>query len=214
MKRRTAPSWAVMLLVLVLGACTGGNRSASSASTGDNAKPTTLLTIGGSATEGDGVPDRFRAAWPYLLFDDAFPISTSLVNAALDDATVANARADQLPLAREVKPQVVAVWLGMDDLAQHTPINQFSSELRSLIEELRIAGAQRILVADLPRTFGVGVIAYDRAIRSAVQSTNATFVELQNAAISLVPSRGLADQPDAASHRVIATAFEQALKRA
>ena len=213
MKRYAARAWSSMVLVLALGACTGGSHPAPSASAGDNAKPTTLLTIGGSATEGDGVPDRFRDAWPYLLFDEAFPVSTSLVNAALDDATVANAEVDQLPLAREVKPQVVAVWLGIDDLAQHTPIDQFSSGLHTLIEELRANGAQRILVADLPRVFGVGAAAYDTATRSVVQSTNATFVELENAAISLRPSRGLADQPDTASHRVIATAFERALKR-
>ena len=117
------------------------------------------------------MPDRLRDAWPYLLFDEAFPISTSLVNAALDGATVARAEADQLPLAREVKPRVVAIWLGIDDLAQHTPVAHFSSELRALIEELRATGAQRILVADLPRAFGSGVTEYDTAIRSVVEST-------------------------------------------
>ena len=214
MRRRAAQAWASTALVLVFafGACSESH-PAPNATNNSTGKSTILVTIGGSATEGDGVPDRFRDAWPYILFDEAFPISTSLVNAALDDATVARAQADQLPLAREVKPQVVAIWLGTDDLAQHTPVAYFSSELRTLIEELRATGAQRILVADLPRAFGAGVREYDTAIRRVVQSTNATFVELENAPISLVTDRGSAEQPDTASHRVIATAFEQALKR-
>ena len=72
------------------------------------------------------------------------------------------------PLAQEVKPQVVAVWLGIDDLAQHTPIDQFASELRDLIDELRATGAQRILVADLPRVFGAGALSYNTERKSVV----------------------------------------------
>ena len=213
MRPRIASACTSLGLVLVLSGCTAGTHRSPGLARAVNAKATTLLTIGGSATEGDGLPDRLHDAWPYLFFDEAFPVSTSLVNAALDDATVKNAQADQVPLAQEVRPQVVAVWLGIDDLAEHTPIDQFASELRALIEELRATGAQRILVADLPRVFGVGAVSYNAAIRRVVQSTNATLVELENAAISLVPSRGLADQPDAAAHRVIVSAFEQALKR-
>jgi hypothetical protein len=61
--------------------------------------------------------------------------------------------------------------------------------------------------------FGVGAASYNTATRRVVQSTNATLVELENAAIPLGPARGLANQPDAAGHRVIVSAFEQALKR-
>ena len=81
-----------MVLVLALGALHGRiairHRAPRPPTTRSRRR---CSTIGGSATEGDGVPDRFRDAWPYLLFDEAFPVSTSLVNAALDGATVANA---------------------------------------------------------------------------------------------------------------------------
>jgi lysophospholipase L1-like esterase len=215
MRPRYASAWTSLglVLMLVLSGCTAGTPRSPGLAGAVNAKATTLLTIGGSATEGDGLPDRLHDAWPYLLWDQAFPVSTSLVNAALDDATIKNAQADQLPLAQEVKPQVVAVWLGIDDLAQHTPIDQFAAELRALIDELRATGAQRILVADLPDAFGAGAVSYNTATRSVVQSTKATLVELEHAAISIAPSRGLADQPDAAAHRVVVSAFEQALKR-
>ena len=109
------------------------HHAAPSAAGGTQGKPTTLVTIGSSATEGDGVSNRFRQAWPYLFFDEAFPISTSLVNAAVDGATVANASTQQLPLVREVKADVVAIWLGVDDLENHTPIDQV--QLRAAIAD-------------------------------------------------------------------------------
>lgn len=209
---RASRALAAFGLVVVLGACSGSSHSATNAAGGAQEKPTTLVTIGSSATEGDGVADRFREAWPYLLFDEAFPVSTSLVNAAVDGATVANAPAQQLPLVREVKPEVVAIWLGVDDLQEHTPTGQFSSGLRTLIADLHSDGVTRILIADIPNAFGTSASSYDNAIRAVVRSTEVSLVELQNTAISLVPSRGLSNQPDAAGQRLIATAFERALR--
>ena len=84
--------------------------------------------------------------------------------------------------------------------------------MENLIQDLRATGAHRILVADIPSVFGEGSATYDVAIRQAVRATNATLVELERAAITLTPSRGLPDQPNAASQRVIALAFERALK--
>jgi hypothetical protein len=56
------------------------------------------------------------------------------------------------------------------------------------------------------------VAPYDIAIRRVVRSTGATLVELDDVAISLAHTDRLPDQPDAASHRLIAGAFERALR--
>lgn len=204
------PSLATIVLVVTLTACSGSGRPTSVAST-DNGAPTILLVMGGSATEGDGVANRFREAWPYLVFRDAFSRSTSLINAALDDATVANAQADQLPLVTEVKPDTVLIWLGVDDLSHRTPPAQFASQLCTLVDDIRATGTRRVLVADLPDALG-NTSAYNAAIRQVVAATNTKLVELEHAAIALVPTDGLPPQPDAASHRAIAQAFERALQ--
>ena len=112
---------------------------------------------------------------------------------------------------RRSKPDVVAVWLGIDDLSQRTPVGQFAAGLRTVIDDLRAAGADRILVADLPKAYG-DVSSYNAAIRGVVRSTKTTLVDLQDAAVSLARSDRFAAQPDAASQRVIAGAFEQALR--
>ncbi len=206
--RTTLPT---IVLVLILAACSGGGRPTIVPST-DNGPRTTLLVMGGSATEGDGVANRFREAWPYLVFRDAFSRSTSLVNAALDDATVANAQADQLPLVTEVKPDTVLIWLGVDDLIHRTPTAQFTSQLRTLIDNTRATGTRRVLVADLPDALGNTTSAYNAAIRQVVAATHTKLVELEHAAITLEPTDGLPPQPDATSHHAIAQAFERALQ--
>jgi lysophospholipase L1-like esterase len=204
-------SRATVVLLLTLNACSGGGRSTTVPPT-DNGAPTTLLVIGGSATEGDGVANRLRDAWPYLVFRDAFSRSTSLINAALDNATVANAHADQLPLVTEVKPDTVLIWLGVDDLIHRTPTAQFASQLRTLIDDARATGTRRILVADLPDALGNTTSAYNAALRQVVAATHTKLVELEHVTITLVPTDGLPPQPDAAGHRAIAQTFERALR--
>ena len=127
-----AQPWAAMLLV-ARAQCLCGRRTIRprAPQLATTRKPTTLVTIGGSATEGDGVQDRFRAAWPYLLFDEALPdLDEPRERRARRRDRRERSRDQQVPVAREVKPEVVAIWLGVDDLAQHTPIDQFTSELR------------------------------------------------------------------------------------
>jgi lysophospholipase L1-like esterase len=207
-RRRLA--FAALVLLPALTSCHGGSHSAQPAAPAA-AKPQTLVTIGDSATEGDGVADRFRRAWPYLLFDDSFAPSSTLVNAALDGATAANARLLQEPVAKEVKADVVAIWLGAVDVARRTAIAPFGADLRKLLDDLRHAGVRRILVADLPAAYA-GAAPYNAAIRSVTAATKSTLVELGGAAISFTANRGLPDQPDTASHQVIAAAFEHALQ--
>ena len=60
----------------------------------------TVLTIGENKTPGRRLPDRLQDAWPYLVFHDAFPLSTVFVNGALDEATVADAIETQAPPRR------------------------------------------------------------------------------------------------------------------
>ena len=203
----------VMTLMLVGVACSSSHRgSGPPASAASPAHGMTLLTIGSSATEGDGVDDRLHDAWPYLVYDETLPSSGALVNAALDDATAAHALTDQAPVAAELHPDVVAIWLGADDIRAGTPVPAFVANLTALIATIKHAGAGRILVADVPNVYGALAAMYDAAIRSVTRTTSVELVELADANITLVPTDGLPPQPDAASHRVVADAFERALR--
>jgi lysophospholipase L1-like esterase len=200
--------------MIIVAACSGGSHTNAGPTANTTAGPArTVLAIGSSATEGDGVPDRLQDAWPYLVYRDAFPIPTAFVNGALDDATVAHALAYQAPLAQETRPDLVEVWIGADDLRAATPIPVFTLTFTRLIEKLRAAGSRRILVADLPAAYGNRAGSYNTAIHSVVASTHAELVSLANALITLAPTDGLPPQPDAASHRAIAAAFERSIAR-
>jgi lysophospholipase L1-like esterase len=201
-------------MVAVLGgACSASRRTQGPPVSAEGNQPSrTVLALGGSATEGEGLTDRLHDAWPYRVFGTAFPRSTVFVNGALDEATAVQALAAQVPLARELKPDVVEVWLGADDVAARTPIDAFTSTLGQLVDELRAAGARRILVADLPHAYGVDAAPYNAALRRVVRDNRAELVDLANAPVRLVSGGGRRSQPDAVSHGVIADAFAAVLR--
>jgi lysophospholipase L1-like esterase len=206
--RITALSIGVTLLAA---ACSSGSHRDAGPAPASAAPVQHVLALGGGATEGDGIRDRLQQAWPYLVFHDAFPISTVFVNGALDGATVASALETQVPLAVELKPDVVEVWLGADDLAVATPVPDFTLGFTDVITRLRSAGSRRILVADLPEAYGGRVSDYNTAIHEVVTRTNAELVRLATARIALPRTEGSTPLLDEAGHRAVAAAFEKQL---
>jgi hypothetical protein len=203
-----------VVAIVALAACSSGAhaRSIPAPATANQAGET-VLAIGSSATEGDGVRDRLQDAWPYLVFRESLPPSAVFVNGALDDATVAHALTSQAPLAEELKPAIVEMWLGADDLRADTPIATFTAEYTQLVETLRADGSGRILIADLPAAYGARASAYNAAIHAVVAATGAELVSLASTDITLAPTDGLPPQPDTASHRLIAAAFAHQIAR-
>jgi lysophospholipase L1-like esterase len=202
-----------VVVFVALAACSPGSKARKGPPSAPSTGPVvTVLALGGSATEGDGVRDRLRNAWPYLVFRTAFPRSTVFVNGALDDATLQHAITTQAPLAAQLKPDVVEVWLGADDVTAATPITLFRSEFRQLLDLVHSSGARRILVADLPPALG-NVASYNTVIHAEVANASAELVSLATTAITVAPTDGLRPQPDAPSHQLIAAAFERQIAK-
>jgi hypothetical protein len=206
---------AVCAVAFLCAACSGGRSAARlAAPTGNSpARPQTLLVLGGADNEGQAIPDRLQDAWPYLLYRDAFPRAAVLVNDALDTATAADVLETQASFVRQLSPDVVAMWIGIDDLRDRTPIPTFTHELRTLTATLQADGAGHILIADIPSDYGSNAAAYDVAIRTVAQTAGAVLVELQHLHVTFVTDHRSPSEADAATHRAIANAFEQALHR-
>lgn len=205
----------VAISVLAFAACSSGSHAkASSPPAAPTAATETVLAIGGSATEGDGVRDRLQDAWPYIVFRDDLPSSAAFVNGALDDATVAHALATQAPLAKELKPDIVEIWLGADDLVAATPIEAFTLTFTRLVETLRADGSRRILIGDLPAAYGTRTPQYNIAIHEITTTTHSELVPLAPLPVTLAPTDGLSPQPDEPAHRLIAAAFAREITRA
>lgn len=209
MSVRTATATLTMLALCACACSSGGGASGPPADAPANSPSKTVLLVGGRSSDGDGIADRLRDAWPYRVFD-TLPRSTVFVNNARDQATVAEALSEQVPLSRDLKPDLVEVWLGADDVAAGTPLPAFMRDLSRLIVMLRAAGAGRILVGDLPPAYGAATARYNDAIHQVVRDAGAELVSLSRAGINLGPPRE-GRLPDAASQPFIAAAFTTAI---
>ncbi len=192
--------------------CSGGGGS-DTAPTAPSEVGQSLLVIGSGSSNGEELGDPLREAWPRVLFGEMLPPSTTLVNGASGPSTVAEAIVEQVPLADELRPDLVAVWLGSYDLNQGTPPEEFGTQMRALIGALAASGSGRVFVADLPRLPAYDEelrVLYNDEIAAAVLASDATLVPLRDE--TLAPVDAEHDyQPDAAGHRLIAEAFADSM---
>lgn len=160
------------------------------------------VAIGSDETDGGTLDDddRLRSAWPQVLFRTALPRRTVFYNAASELSTVEDAIDEQLPDALEVQPTLATVWLGRDDAALETPIEDYEGDLGAMITTLRRDGQTRVLVAvGGPVVDGAADLQpYDEAAERVAEATGAEVVDLSG-----VP------RLDVAGNRAVADAFAE-----
>jgi lysophospholipase L1-like esterase len=213
--KRAVPIAAAFASLLLFAACNadGGNNGRSTARAPVAVEQTqTLVVMGSSATVGEGLDQPLQESWPRILHREAFPRATVLVNAATDTSTVADAIRDQLPVAEELRPDVVAIWLGQADLSLGTAVGDFERDLRTLVQRVRAVGA-RVLLGNLPDTGTPRADAYDAAIARVARDTGATLVDVHALTIATLGSSTGPFLPNAAGQRAVAGAFAVALRR-
>lgn len=117
---------------------------------------TVYVAVGASDSLGFGTADPIRQAWPQRFFDAALPPGATFVNLAVAGSTVADAERQQLPYAAPLRPTVVTVFLGVNDLRAGVAPATFGSQLRSLLMDLRAGNepgagpSPTVLVANVP----------------------------------------------------------------
>lgn len=79
------------------------------------------VAIGASETVGAGSSDPLRQSWPQVLFRAAFTRRATFVNLGVPGATVAEALEQEVPYAEELRPDVVTIWLNVNDLVTGVP---------------------------------------------------------------------------------------------
>ena len=160
------------------------------------------------------------------------------MNLGVSGATVASALAGQVPRAEALAPDVVTVWLVVNDIAAGVAVDTFVAQLDELVRRLRRGGATRVLVGSCPyldrlpvylmwRAVGVlpepeeanrVVDRYNAAIDRVAAAHHATLVDLRAAGLAarhagteatLIARDGF--HPSTAGHRAIAAAFTAAL---
>ena len=192
------------------------------------------VAVGASDAVGVGARRPRREAWPRLLHRQAFAGGTKLVNLGVPGATVASALADQVPAAEHLAPDVVTVWLVVNDVVAGVPLDAYEARFDDLVGRLRRATADRLLVGNCPyldrlpaylagRSLGVLpepdeanriVDGYNAVIERAVARHDATLVDLRTAALAarrsgIEPTLFARDgfHPSTAGHRALAATF-------
>jgi lysophospholipase L1-like esterase len=156
MSVRSRPTWVISLcaFLLLLSACAGGAGAQSSNTVlrvqQEPKARLTYVAVGASDTYGTGADDPQSESWPSDL-TRSLGRSVRLINLGIPGVHADEALNIELPVAIDAHPNVVTVWLAVNDLADNVPSDTYSRNLDLLLTRLQ-AGAPhaRIAVANVP----------------------------------------------------------------
>ena len=137
------------------------------------------VAIGASDTVGVGAADPRSGSWPARVAA-RLPAGTDYVNLGVSGSLASQAAREQLPAALGLRPQIVTIWLAVNDLNASVPASDYAAALRSVVAPLVSATAARIFVGDVPDLRSVP--AYAGADQSALLAR----ISAYNAAIAAV----------------------------
>lgn len=188
------------------------------------------VAIGANETVGDGSTRPLLDSWAQRFYRATLSDDTVFVSVAARGATTADAVRIQVPLAKDLRPTIVTVWLGTQDLLNGVSAAAFESELEQVLAGVRDAGATKVLIASMgdlalrselvstaAKASGnadaviAAIDAYELAIERVAAHSGATVVDVRSAEASAGPApTGL--NPDDAAHERIAAAFAAAIR--
>ncbi|HKV60253.1 MAG TPA: SGNH/GDSL hydrolase family protein [Ktedonobacteraceae bacterium] len=244
--RRTGPArygrvngvvFALLLCVfLLIGAgcaqntTTVAGQSGTTTSHQQGDKQITYVAIGASDTFGIGTQDPYDDNWPTDLAALLGASHIHLINLGIPDITVHDALSLELPIALDSHPDLVTIWLGVNDIVAKVPPASYASDLNALLTRLRTnAPHARIAIANVPdltllpafaqadqQALTQQIQAYNAIIASAAQQHHAVLVDLTTQSYNLqdhpeyISSDGL--HPTDIGYQQLAKLFYQALQ--
>ncbi len=151
----------------------------------------TYVAIGASDTFGIGTRDPATQSWPVDLAHKLGP-DVHLVNLGIPGIDTHEALDLELPVALDAHPDLITVWLAVNDLVDKVPLANYKDDLDTLFSRLQAALPHaRIVVANVPdlsfvphfhtmnpATLHEQVSLYNATISDVVQSHHILFVDL------------------------------------
>ena len=133
----------VFALTVVVGLCLSGCAVRAQA-----ARPLTYVAIGASDAVGIGATNPETEGW-VPRFGVKLGADTRVVNLGVSGSTLGQALKEQLGPALDAQPDIVTVWLCVNDLNAGVPLESYAADLDSLLGQLEAANA-RVLVGNVP----------------------------------------------------------------
>ena len=177
--------WFAACSVLLLVACSG-----PPADLVRTPRPLVYVAIGASDAVGVGAIDPARDGWVPVLHRK-LPVDTRLVNLGISGSLLSEALVQQLPVAVDADPDLVTVWLAVNDFAAQVPLEEYGAGLDQLLDAITTQTHARVLVANVPdltRVPAFGAVPHDllegeilrwnAAIADVVERHGAVLVDL------------------------------------
>ncbi len=201
--------------VAVVSACSG-----SPARTVPTEPQTPPNEVFNAVVVGDGASTSFvgrtafRDSWPQVFFRTALPRTATFFNLSTRFSTTGEAIERQVPQLPALKPKVVAIWLGIDDIGEGVSPQQYALDLQAVVLDAHSAGATIVLVANIPDEV-TNAAQFNAAASLRVTSSDAVLVDLRPLTITFDASAdGRRYQPDTSSLASIANAFATSYRSA
>ena len=181
--RAALPSWRTasglfLLAGLLLSVACGGQ----TLDLAPQPRPLVYVAIGASDAVGVGAVDPARESWVAVLHQQ-MPPDTRLVNLGISGSLLRDALTQQLPVALDAAPDVVTVWLAINDFNARVPLEEYRAGLDEMLGALTSQTSARVLVANVPNL--VAVPLYDSVPRDVLRAEVARW----NAAIAAAAER-------------------------
>src|SRR5579864_2180234 len=93
----------------------------------------TYVAIGASDTFGIGTDDPYTNNWPTDLLYMLGANHIHLINLGIPGITVHDALNLELPIVIDAHPDLVTIWLGVNDIANSVPVTGYAKDLNTLL---------------------------------------------------------------------------------
>lgn len=193
--------------------------------------PLHYVAIGASDTVGVGAVDPSTGAWPSRIAALLPPRSTYR-NLGVSGSLAAQAVREQLPAAVADRPDLVTVWLAVNDLNAQVPDAEYAAALRTIVDALVKGTPARIFIGNVPDLRAVPAYAgvdpsvllarvrtYNEVIRvlAAQNAGRVVPVDLFTGSAELMTQVTVASDgfhPSDAGYALIAQRFAEAMRKA
>jgi lysophospholipase L1-like esterase len=146
-----------------------------------SAQPVTYVAIGASDAVGIGAANPETDGWVPRLATDLGP-DVHVVNLGVSGSTLSQALQEQLGPALDADPDIVTVWLAVNDFNAQVPLESYAADLDTMLGQLEATHAH-VLVGNIP---DLGALAAYRGIDPAPLRTQ---VDRWNAVIADTTAR-------------------------
>jgi acyl-CoA thioesterase I len=137
------------------------------------------VAIGASDVVGEGADYPDTEAWPVVIHD-RLPKGTVIHRLGISGNTAEEAIAQQLPAAEEAGPDLVTVWLAVNDIRSQVPLESYRKHLDEIVGRMTATGAL-VFVGNVPDLRGIPELAesYDpQQLTAFTEEWNATIAEV------------------------------------